>query len=188
MVKILIYNIKQYFCANILQQLMIYKIRAILDVKNDVIRDILIDSNNTLEDLHNNISQAFGFNGQEMASFYRTDDEWNQGEEIPLFDMSDAGVSFSMKNCILKETLKNKGDKLIYVYDFMAMWTFFIELSDKNTTTSVELPAVSFSFGNVPETAPEKEFIADSLEDAFGLENDDFDDFDGFENIDDYDF
>jgi len=167
---------------------MIYKIRAILDVKEDVIRDLLIDSSNTLEDLHKAITVAFGFNGQEMASFYRTDNEWNQGEEIPLFDMSDAGESISMQSCVLGETLLNEGEKLIYVYDFMQMWTFFIELSEKNSTTDLNLPHISFSFGNVPETAPEKEFIADSLEDAFGLESDEFDDFGGFENIDDYDF
>ena len=167
---------------------MIYKIRAILDVKEDVIRDILIDSSNTLEDLHKAITTAFGFNGQEMASFYRTDDAWNQGEEIPLFDMSDAGESISMQSCILSETLQNESEKLIYVYDFMQMWTFFIELSDKNIDTNNELPYISFSFGNVPEIAPEKEFVADSLEDAFGLESDDFDDFGNFENIDDYDF
>ncbi len=165
-----------------------YKIRAILDVKNDVIRDVLIDKSNTLENLHKAITKAFGFNGQEMASFYRTDNEWNQGEEIPLFDMSDAGKSISMQSCILSETLKNNGDKLIYVYDFMAMWTFFIELTDKDNSTNSELPNIAFSFGNVPETAPKKEFIADTLEDAFGLEDDNFDDFGSFENIDDYDF
>jgi len=92
---------------------MIYKIRAILDVKKDVIRDVLIDSSNTLEDLHTIITNAFGFNGQEMASFYRTDNEWNQGEEIPLFDMSDAGESISMQSCILGETLIKSGEKLI---------------------------------------------------------------------------
>lgn len=167
---------------------MIYKIRAILDVKKDVIRDVLIDSSNTLEDLHNSITKAFGFNGQEMASFYRTDDEWNQGEEIPLFDMSDAGESISMQSCVLEETLIKNGEKLIYVYDFMLMWTFFIELSDTNIKTESDLPSVAFSFGDVPETAPEKEFVADKSEDIFGSDDDDFDEFGSFENIDDYDF
>ena len=167
---------------------MIYKIRAILDVKKDVIRDILIDSSNTLEDLHTSIINAFGFNGQQMASFYRTDDEWNQGEEIPLFDMSDAGEPFSMQNCILEETLTIKGAKLIYVYDFMSMWTFFIELSDTNIKTESDLPSIAFSFGDVPETAPEKEFVAEKSEDAFEFEDDGYDDFGSFENIDDYDF
>ena len=40
---------------------MIYRFRAILDTKEDVFRDIEIDSENTLEELHNSITQAFGF-------------------------------------------------------------------------------------------------------------------------------
>ncbi len=167
---------------------MIYKIRAILDVKKDVIRDVLIDSSNTLEDLHTIIANAFGFNGQEMASFYRTDNEWNQGEEIPLFDMSDTGESISMQKYVLGETLQKVGDKFIYVYDFMSMWTFFVELSDSNIKTESDLPSIAFSFGDVPETAPEKEFIAEKSDDPFGFEDDEFDNFGSFENIDDYDF
>lgn len=40
---------------------MIYKIRIILDAKDDVFRDIEIEDNKTLEDFHNAITQAFGF-------------------------------------------------------------------------------------------------------------------------------
>ena len=72
---------------------MIYKIRVVLDLKQDVIRTIAIKSSDTLEDLHNTISRVFGFNGQQMASFYRTDDDWNQGEEIPLISISDYFLS-----------------------------------------------------------------------------------------------
>ena len=60
---------------------MIYKIRLILDTEENVLRDIVISYNDTLEDLHNAITNAFGFYGTEMASFYRTDDNWNQGDE-----------------------------------------------------------------------------------------------------------
>ncbi|MCK5815357.1 MAG: hypothetical protein KAH07_05375 [Flavobacteriaceae bacterium] len=168
-----------------------YKIRAILDVKKDVIRDVLIDGSNNLETLHASIANAFGFNGQEMASFYRTDQDWNQGEEIPLFDMSEDGDSTSMQNFILKDTLIKEGDKLIYVYDFMAMWTFFIEVSEIKDTTEETLPKIVFSFGDAPEAAPEKEFTAEFSLDEFDQENDGlndaFDDMNNFENIDDYD-
>lgn len=168
---------------------MIYKIRAILDVKKDVLRDILIDSSANLETLHSTIANAFGFNGQEMASFYRSDIEWNQGEEIPLFDMSETGDSISMKQCILKDTLIEKGEKLIYVYDFMAMWIFFIELSEIKENYSKEtLPKVVFAFGDVPETAPEKEFKAESTLDDFEFDDDEFNEMGEFDNIDDYDF
>ena len=167
---------------------MIYKIRAILDVEKDVIRDVLINSSNNLEVLHATIANAFGFNGQEMASFYRTDHDWNQGEEIPLFDMSEDGDSISMQNCILKDTLIKEGDKLIYVYDFMALWTFFVEVSEIKGATEETLPKIVFSFGDAPETAPDKEFTAEFSLDEDGLNEDAFDSMDQFDNIDDYDF
>ena len=51
---------------------MIYRIRIILDVEEDVLRDIEIEATATLEDLHHAITQAFGFLGNEMASFYKS--------------------------------------------------------------------------------------------------------------------
>jgi hypothetical protein len=59
---------------------MIYRYRIILDAKEDVFRDIEIGSENTLEELHNSITQAFGFEGNEMASFYVSNENWEQGE------------------------------------------------------------------------------------------------------------
>lgn len=164
---------------------MAYKIRAILDVENDVIRDIVIDSSTDLESLHSQIAKAFGFNGQEMASFYRSDNDWNQGEEFPLFDMGDA---VAMKDCNIIDVLNQIGNKMIYVYDFMAMWTFYIELMDTEVENNDKLPNISFAFGDAPETAPEKEFTADDTSLDFGFEDEEMNGFGDFENIDDYDF
>ena len=57
---------------------MIYRFRIILDTHDDVIRDIEIDETSSLEDFHNALTQAFGFEGQEMASFYTSNAEWEQ--------------------------------------------------------------------------------------------------------------
>ena len=57
---------------------MIYKIRIILDAEEDIFRDLEIEAHNSLEDFHNAITQAFGFLGNEMASFYTCNDEWQQ--------------------------------------------------------------------------------------------------------------
>jgi hypothetical protein len=103
--------------------------------------------------------------------------------------MSDAGESPSMQTSILGKTLEKKGEKLIYVYDFMSMWTFFIEVSETIKETEKTLPAISFAFGDVPETAPEKEFTVESSMDDFNSDNEDaFNDSSNFDNIDDYDF
>ena len=49
---------------------MIYKFRAILDAEEDIFRDIAIESDNSLEDLHNALINAFGFDGTEVGTFY----------------------------------------------------------------------------------------------------------------------
>jgi len=163
---------------------MAYRIRIILDVKDDVIRDLIINESINLEELHFTIAKAFGFKGQEMASFYKTDDNWEQGDEIPLFDMSENGDAPAMNNFTVSDMLKKPTDKLIYVYDFMAMWSFFVELFEVKDTTEEGLPKIALSFGDAPDEAPEKEFKAENLSDNF----DAFDDESGLENIDDFDF
>jgi len=160
-----------------------YKIRIILDTQEDVIRTILVNDKITLEELHFSIAKSFGFDATEMASFYLTDDEWNQGEEIPLFNMSDNPVSLAMNTCILNEALPNIADKLIYVYDFLKMWAFYVEVVEVSSETSEELPKTILTVGVVPDEAPEKEFVAEDLGDD---PNEEFND--EFESLDDFDF
>lgn len=162
-----------------------YKVRVILDTKEDVIRTLLVNEKTSLENLHFDIAKAFGFNGQEMASFYRTDEDWNQGEEIPLFNMSEAGEGISMSTCILNETLPNQHDKLIYVYDFLQMWTFYVELIEQSNEVLTETKMI-LSVGELPEEAPEKEFKAEDLSKNIDDEIDDK--FNNFESLDDFDF
>ena len=75
---------------------MIYRFRIILDTKEDVFRDIEINESSSLEELHNSIIKSFGFLGNEMASFYKTDNDWKQGDELPLNDF--CPETPSMKN------------------------------------------------------------------------------------------
>ena len=170
------------FALNLLTKRMIYKIRLTLDVEEDVVRDIAIAGNATLEDLHNVITNAFGFSGTEMASFYLTNEDWEQGEEIPLFDMSDAGDATSMEKFLLDDVFGEDNDKLLYVYDFFSMWAFSVEVTDLiEDNDLIELPSLLFSTGIVPDKAPDKEFIAEDIDDEI-------EDYDNLENFDDFDF
>lgn len=161
---------------------MIYRFRVILDndTEDDVFRDLEIRETDTLEDLHNIITQSFGFDGTEMASFYLSNDEWNQGEEISLFDVSEGSTSTRL----MSETLINKEvheiqPKIIYVYDFLSMWTFFVELAEiVDETEGHDYPNLMFVHGQIPTEAPEKNFEADELND----DNEFDDDYD----VDDY--
>ncbi len=159
---------------------MIYKFRVILDVSNDVFRDIIVSGDSGLEDLHLIFAKSFGFKGQEMASFYRTDGSWNQGEEIPLFDMSEDSSSNSMSKFSIKDVFKKVEDKLIYVYDFFSMWTFFVELSEISEKSDKDLPFIAISIGNPPEEAPAKNFTSEISDEGFDEDN--------FESFDELDF
>lgn len=159
---------------------MIYKIRIILDAEEDIFRDIEIDAESSMEEFHNAIAQSFGFLGNEMASFYTCDERWVQDEEIALFDMSDNGADVRLMNeTFLEDIMTENSPKLIYVYDFLSMWTFFVELADiVPKESSQSYPNVLFSFGELPESPPEKKFESEP--------NFDFDD--TLENYDDLDF
>jgi hypothetical protein len=164
-----------------------YKIRIILDTKEDVIRTILVDESVSLENLHATIAASFGFEGQQMASFYRTDDEWNQGEEIPLFNMAEAGEEISMQTCFVDEILPEENSKLIYVYDFLKMWTFYVDVVEISSEIKENLPETILSFGEIPEKEPKKEFVSENLNDE--LDDEDIDDLDeNYGHFDDYDF
>lgn len=169
---------------------MIYKFRVILDAEEDVFRDIEINAAATAEDFHNSITQAFGFEGGEMASFYLSDEEWNQGQEIALFDMSE-GMSPVRVMCetSLDDMVNEDNTKLIYVYDFFNMWTFLVELAEiAEPEEGMSYPNLMFAHGILPETPPNKEFKSeheDQDEDQLDFEND-FEDFD-MDSFDDFD-
>lgn len=160
---------------------MLYRFRIILDAEEDVFRDIEIMADNTLEDLHNTILQSFGFDGNEMASFYISDDDWNQGEEISQFDVTEGTGSVRLMNeTTLDDVVSEDQTKLIYVYDFLSMWTFLVELAEiAEPDPQMDYPNLLFVHGQLPTAAPEKEFQAE--EDSLNLDYDD--DFD----VDDYD-
>jgi hypothetical protein len=173
---------------------MVYKFRVILDAEDDVFRDIAIQDENTLEDLHNAIVNAFGFDGMEIASFYTCDDQWNQDEEISLFDTGEIlGEQKIMNDYLLSELLNEDSTKIIYVYDFLNMWTFFVELAAiEEAESGMAYPNTLFAHGIMPADAPEKDFsdaaAADFDYDEDDYDEDDLDQLDGGENFEDFGF
>ena len=172
---------------------MVYKFRVILDAEEDIFRDIAILSEDTLEDLHNAIFNSFGFDGMEVASFYTCDDTWNQEDEIPMFDTGDVpSEQKTMSDYQLEDLLDKQNTKIIYVYDFINMWTFLVELAAIEDQTPGNIyPETIFSHGEMPDEAIEKNFEADMHDDIYGefeddLDEDDLDMFSGDDSFEDY--
>ncbi|MGJ8685545.1 MAG: IS1096 element passenger TnpR family protein [Nonlabens sp.] len=176
---------------------MIYRFRAILDATDDVFRDIEIDGSASLEDFHNVLTQSFQLPGDEMASFYSSDEDWNQNEEFSLFDMSEGAIpARTMSGTTIEEVVTTEKPQLIYIYDFLSMWTFLLELADvAGPQDGVAYPQVIFSIGELPDSAPDKEFEADPRfadetggdEEFRGDIDDGDDDFYDEQTFDDYD-
>lgn len=168
---------------------MIYRFRVVLDndTDEDIFRDLEIRETDTLEDLHNAITQSFGFDGLEMASFYVSNDEWEQGEEISMFDVGEGNDSPRLMNeTELSSVVNETQTKLIYVYDFLSMWTFYVELAEiVEEAEGTDYPNLMYVHGQIPDAAPEKNFEAENLGDLDGFDNDllgDYDDLDFDEN------
>ena len=108
-----------------------YGFRVILDYNQaDIFRDIEISSEATFEDFHNSIVQAFALDSGEMASFYKSDEQWTQGEEISLFAVDEK--AFLMSDWTIEQMCVEVGSKMLYIFDFLNMWTFYVEVMEIN--------------------------------------------------------
>ncbi|MBK6951890.1 MAG: hypothetical protein IPH24_07500 [Crocinitomicaceae bacterium] len=63
-----------------------FKFRVLIDTNTgvDVFRDILISTNDNLELFYQTILTSFNFKNDQMASFYKSNDDWDKGQEITL--------------------------------------------------------------------------------------------------------
>ena len=131
-----------------------YNIRVILESKEDVIRNIEINSNCLLSELHYYLIECFDLNKNELASFYTTNNELEIIDEIPLISFKDR--SSNMQNTKLEVVLDEHSNNLIYVYDYMKMWRFLIELKSKEE--DFDFKKCLSKIGKMPKEAPEINF------------------------------
>ncbi|MDA9863464.1 plasmid pRiA4b ORF-3 family protein [Flavobacteriales bacterium] len=130
------------------------RFRVIIDIEEDVFRDILIGKSAPLEDLHRGILAAFDFGEGEMASFFKSDEDWGRGREVPLMDMgtNDAGDTYpSMRSVEVGEMVAADNDRMVYVYDFLRMWCFYVEVVGMEEGEVPEYPMLAEEFGKAPD-------------------------------------
>lgn len=141
-----------------------FKLRVLVDIEEDVFRDIELRADHTFENLHHAIIKAFDFFGDQMASFYASDENWEKGEEIVLMDMGFEGPSAPpvMSKTTLESKILVPDQKYLYVYDFLRMWIFYIECIEMGELVEGDsYPAVRMAFGNAPTEYSKK--IPDDL-------------------------
>ena len=140
---------------------MVLRIRIILNVKEDVLRDIEIDASSSMIEFHKTISSFFCFDSSEPSTFFKSNDNWERDEEIKIFKLDDNDKVYSDSS--ISEFIDSKGDKLIYIYDFLNYWTFFINVNEAvEKIKDKEYPYCVLSVGEVPNESPTNIFINDS--------------------------
>jgi hypothetical protein len=167
------------------------KFRILLDSdKNEeVFRDVLISDASDFETFYHAIMKSFDFKGDQMASFYVSNEDWDKGHEISLLDMSydddsiDSPASV-MKNAVIKDFLEEPDQRFILVYDFMKMWIFLVELIgyDRNEPES---PQMLLAIGNTPKEESREALDEELLHESDSLSEEDEEDDFGFNEFDD---
>lgn len=154
----------------------IYKFRVIIDTEQDVFRDIEIETDASFENFHSAILDAFDFEEGEMASFYMSNENWEKGLEIPLMGM-ESEAALSMKSTKLGDMVAKPSDKVLYIYDFMRMWIFYVELIEvKKDIPSTIYPRVALVYGDAPAQDSKEmdlfgeEFSEDEFNEVHGSE------------------
>lgn len=163
---------------------MVYKIRVILDTKEDIFRDVEIKGKQTLWNLHLGIKSAFNLSGDELSTFNLLEEDGTIVKSVPLEDMSDDGDGEIMSDVYIDEAFESAGDKAQFQYGLLDLWEFFCELIEVvDETKGVNYPITTYRFGNAPLKAPGKSgSTSKSKKSATPLMDDDFSFDDDFGN------
>jgi len=170
-----------------------FKLRIVADTEDDIFIDVSINSNNTFLQLHNTIIKGFKLGGGEMASFYKSNENWDKGNEITLMDMSfdddDNNESMCMENTQLDHVFSKDESKSLYLYDFLNMNIFYIDLIEISKKNQSSDPIILNTFGEyqIQQNTSSAEELEDSnlkseIDDI--LNEYDEDNFESFDELD----
>lgn len=182
----------------------IFKLRIVPESGANFSIDIEVRADQTFRELHDFIVKSLKLKGDELASFYVADENWEKYEEITLIDMSgsededvddndDTHTIYLMNKTTVGTFVTGVNQNLLYEYDFLQLHTFFIEVVDaKNADSKLTYPRLANQKGQLTmqnrvlvEKDPEK--LRESLLNEFNsLMKDDLDDDDDDMDNDDY--
>lgn len=132
----------------------ILKFRAFYDDDDSIYRDISIKHTQTFLDLHFAILSAYDFDNKHQATFFRSNDQWQQGREISLdvYDRQYVMAPLIMGETTLASEVKATDQKFLYLYDFKKNWKFRLMMFgvSKETITKTVYPSITRKEGIGP--------------------------------------
>jgi predicted component of type VI protein secretion system len=137
----------------------IYRFKIRFEDQDEFHREVEVRADQTFEDFHQAIVANLKLDPTTLSSFFTCNDKFRKKQEICLVDMDpepeeEAGEGkpvFTMADSKLGRFIDDPHQKLLFVYDYLNNWTFYIELlrilpADKNTV----YPRIHRSEGEIP--------------------------------------
>lgn len=163
---------------------MVFKFRMLSDENENFVRDYEVLYDMTLLDFHDFICNELEYDIDNFCSFFSSNEQWEKLQEYTLVDMGDDDggiIAIEMKDVILGQIIRQKRDRLIFMFDIFADRSYFLELSEaKEVEEGVSYPQVVLAEGD-----PVDQFDAESLIDEDTPFNEIMSEFIDFEGADD---
>ena len=168
----------------------ILKFRIYWEEDEGIYRDIVIKHQQTFFDLHQSILKSYEFDSKHAATFFKSNDAWQEGKEISLekYDKAYKVDPLIMSEITIGSQILDPNQKFIYQYDFVKNWRFMVELInvDKEVNKNMDYPSCVRTEGIGPSQYGTKGFIdsrlaemeekydlhPNAMDDGFGEESD----------------
>ena len=135
-----------------------------------VYRDIAIRHSQKFIDLHEAILRAYDFDSKHKATFFRSNDHWQQGREISLevYEGEHKAPPLLMGETAMGTEIRDTNQKFVYKYDFNKNWMFLVELINvsKEENPKLSYPATVRTEGIAPSQYGTKSLLGDKFADV----------------------
>ena len=147
----------------------ILRFRVYCEEDESVYRDIALRHTHTFLDLHQSILKAYEFDSKHAATFFRSNDQWQQGREISLevYDKPYKAPPLLMAETKIASEIKSPNQRFMYQYDFVKGWNFLIELINVSNEEdpNKEYPSMVRATGLAPSQYGTKSMLGEKFAD-----------------------
>ncbi len=148
----------------------ILKFRIYFEEDESIYRDIVIKHTQLFSELHEAILKAYEFDSKHQATFYRSNDNWQQGREITLavYDKTYKAPPLLMSETTIGSEIKIPNQRFLYTYDFNKNWSFLVELINvsKEESAKTSYPSVARKEGIGPSQYGTKGLLGEKFADV----------------------
>lgn len=115
-------------------------------------RKVVLSANHTMQDLHQIIIQAFGFDDDHLYSFFMDNKQWSQDAIVSAFDNDGQA---SADEVTIGSVGMRTGQRFLYLFDYGDEWLFHVTVEGiSENVDEPGRPFITASKGESPEQYP----------------------------------